>query len=719
LIEQLSQGAEGRLTLLEAPPGWGKTSLLAEWLSAEAGSRDFCWVSLDERDNDEVRFWSYVVASLSHCHEGLGKRSERALIAGASARDDALPSLINELAALERPLVLVFDDYHLISNSAIHDGVQFVIESLPARQHLVIATRMTPPLSLGRLRAAGELREVRSGALGFSVEEASQFVRGQIGSDVSESVIERLVERAEGWPAGIQLAALSMRESDDPEGFVREFAGDDRHVVDYLATEVLDRLDEELRDFLLATSILDQVSPELADALTQRTDGARMLHRVEEENLFIRALDARGHWYRYHRLFSELLRHELAYRAPERVEPLHQRAMDWHAAHGEITRAIEHGMLAGDVDGALALLAKHWLSFANEGRLGTVDAWLGQVPDEAIARNPGASFAAAWVARALGRLDDVEGWLALAEQGRSEGPLPMGSSSLASEAMGLRTLAHLFAGRVAAAHDAGTKAYEMEDDGDELGRGWASLGLGLVLSRLGRAPRALALLEDADRSLAARGLFAAQLMALGQIAMLHVDAGDRAGAWRAIRSAHAISDAHDLGEYPQLALAHVAEGRLRRAEGKPAREQLERGLSLARRGLGLLQIADALLALAEEAAFEGDHERAEASIEEARAIIDRCEDPGVVASQVTRARRDISAHAQPSAPRPARLRGELTERERAVLRLLDSELNQREMADMLYVSINTVKTHTRGIYRKLDVTSRPQAVEAARELGLI
>jgi LuxR family transcriptional regulator, maltose regulon positive regulatory protein len=297
LTEMLEREAGRRLTLISAPAGFGKSTLLGEWLSQV--ERPVAWVSLDEGDNDPARSLSYLVAALNTVEEGIGEGVLAALRSPEPPRIEALAgALINEMALLPGELDLIFDDYHLIDSESVHRIVSFLLEHLPEGAHLILSSRIDPPLPLSRLRARHQIAEIGSAELAFTPEETAAFLRGVMGLDLSTEDVATLEERTEGWIAGLQLAALSMRDRKDISGFVEAFSGSHRDVLDFLAEEVLERQLTNVREFLLNTSILDGLSGPLCDALTGRDDGQRTLEHLERENLFVVALDDERRWYR-------------------------------------------------------------------------------------------------------------------------------------------------------------------------------------------------------------------------------------------------------------------------------------------------------------------------------------------------------------------------------------------------------------------------------------
>jgi LuxR family maltose regulon positive regulatory protein len=329
-------------------------------------------------------------------------------------------------------LVLVLDDYHLITNAICHQTLEGFLDHLPAEVHVVLSTRLDPPLSLARMRARGELAELRVGELQFTGEEAAALLNGSMGLALAAEDVARLAERTEGWAAGLVLAGLSLRGRPDPSGLIAAFSGGDRHVADYLLAEVLERQPAELRAFLLRTSVLERLSGPLCDAVLETQGSAARLRELEASNLFVVALDDRREWYRYHQLFADLLRLQLGAREPELVPVLHRRAAAWHRQAGNVDAAIGHASTAGDLAEAGRLIARHWASHWLGGQRATVARWLEGLPDAAIAADPPVALITAW-SRGFGggSKQETDRWLAAAEDEGWEGVLPEGISSLA------------------------------------------------------------------------------------------------------------------------------------------------------------------------------------------------------------------------------------------------------------------------------------------------
>ena len=348
LLDALSAGRSRKLTLLSAPAGWGKTTLLAQWASAAGEDQRFSWLSLDLSDNDPVWFWMYVVATLQKVSAEVGIRAVELLAMGADPVQVVLPTLLNDLDTIASPIVLILDDSHLVVNRAVHEQLAFFIGRLPANLHVVLATRSDPMLPLARLRASGDLAEMRTDDLRFGASEAHHLLNNVLGLDLADADVQLLHQRTEGWAAGLNLAALSLAGRADAASFIKTFAGDNRHIVDYLMAEVLDGQPPHLRSFLLRTSVLERLSGPLCDATLQTSGSAAVLEKIERENLFVVPLDMSRHWYRYHQLFGELLRTELRRSEPDLVADLHRRAATWFETEGIIDEGLSHRIAAGD-----------------------------------------------------------------------------------------------------------------------------------------------------------------------------------------------------------------------------------------------------------------------------------------------------------------------------------------------------------------------------------
>jgi LuxR family transcriptional regulator, maltose regulon positive regulatory protein len=414
LTAKLERESGRKLTLISAPAGFGKTTLLVEWLKGrEDGDQSVAWVSLDEGDNDPVRFLSYVVAALRRTvGEEFGEGVLAALRSpGPPRMEGVLGAFVNELAGLPGEVAVVLDDYHVIDSESVHGIVSFLLEHLPPNVHLVISSRIDPHLHLSRLRTRNQMTELDAADLSFTSEEAATFLSSLMKLNLSAEDVAALEERTEGWIAGLQLAALSMRDRKDVSVFIRSFSGSHRDVLDFLAEEVLARQPDRVREFLLETSILDGLIGPLCDALTGRNDGQAMLERLERENLFVVALDDERRWYRYHHLFAEFLRGRLRHENPELEGELHLRASGWYEENEHIAEAIGHALSAPDHRLAAHLIGIGSRQAWSRGEVPTVLRWLEALPAEAKRRRPRLSLQHAMALALTGQPDDAENLL--------------------------------------------------------------------------------------------------------------------------------------------------------------------------------------------------------------------------------------------------------------------------------------------------------------------
>ena len=718
LVAELREGSGARLILVSAPAGAGKTTVLASWRADPAEQRPFAWLSLDDRDNDPVRFWSYVLAALRTVAPEVGAGVDGALrSAGGDLTELALPLLVNALTSLPEPIVLVLDDYHAISNADVHRSMEFLIDHLPRMVQVAVAGRSDPPLGLARLRACAELMEVRIADLRLSTEEATALLNGSLRLGLAPEQVRILRERTEGWAAGLQLIGLSLRGREDRERYIASFAGDDRQIVDYLMAEVLERQSPEVREFLLRTSIVQRLTGPLCDVLMDRSDSARRLVELERANLFLVPLDGRRRWYRYHHLFGELLAHELALAQPGDVAALHRRAYEWHLREGLVAEAIAHATAAGDHTKAAELIAANWLVFVNRGELMTVEAWTRTLPPEVAGSDPRLCLARAWILLVLGRPGEVEAEVRAAERRTLPGPLADGSSSVESSAAIVRTSARILLGDVGAAAQSAAIAAELEPDTSARWRPHVTNALGMTAFWSGAAQDAEDAFTETVSAGESAGYYAAQIYALGYLAVMSAERAETAEADRWVAMGRMLAERHSLGEHWVTAMVYYAAGKLARARGELqlARAELEHGLNIARRGGLRLDTVYGLLTLARIAVEAGAAAEARELRARAQRQLAACPDPGFLRSWA----KTEDAADTGSVPAAAASADELSERELVVLRLLSSRLSLREIGNELYVSLNTIKTHTRNIYAKLRVGSREQAVARARELGLL
>ena len=556
LIERLDEGLHRKLILVCAPAGFGKTTLLGEWVAALP--HPAAWLSLDEGDNDPARFLSYLVAALRTIAPSMGEGVLDALGSPQSPPTESiLTALLNEMAALAEDSVFVLDDYHVIHATAVDDALTFLLEHLPPRVKLVIATREDPPLPIARMRARGQLSELRAADLRFILTEAAGFLEGAMGLKLSAEEMAALEERTEGWIAGLQLAALSMRGREDVGEFIRAFAGDNRYIVDYLTEEVLGSQSDRIRSFLLSTSILDRLSGPLCDAVTGQEGGNARLEALERGNFFVVPLDDKRRWYRYHHLFADVLYAYLMAEQPDRVPVLHRRASEWYEHNGSVADAIRHALAAEDFGRAADLVELAVPEMRRSRQEVTLLGWFEALPDELFRVRPVLSVHYAGTLLQSGRLEGVEDRLRDAERwldtGADVGERPEGSSAemVVVDKEEFRRLP----GSVA------------------IYRAGIALVVGDVLGTVKYARRALDLAAEDDHF---RRGSAAALLGLAYWTSGDLEAGHRSyadGMAHLLRIGH-VSDA--IGCAIALADMRIGQGRLRDAMGT-----YERGLRLA------------------------------------------------------------------------------------------------------------------------------------------
>jgi LuxR family maltose regulon positive regulatory protein len=706
-----------RLALIDAPAGFGKTTLVAQWRARTAQGRRFAWVSLDHGDDDPARLWWYVVSALQRACPEIGGEGilNELRVQTPEVAETVLPALINELAALTAPVVLVLDDYQVIKERSCHDQIAFLLLHLPPTAQLVLITRADPPLQLARLRAAGEMVEIRARELRFAPEEAAALVQAVSDIQLSAPDLADLMERTEGWPAGVYLAALSLRGHPSPHAFVREFTGDNRFIVDFLAEEVLSRQPGEIRQFLARTSILTRFCGPLCDAVTGSANAAELIEELEHQNLFLIPLDDNRQWYRYHHLFAQLLRSQLARTDPGIVPELHKRASAWHRLSGSTEEAVSHAIAAGDVPGAVDLITHHWHEYVDAGRAATVRGWIHSLGEDRIAANPVVAHCAAWAAALTGDQTSVRRWLPVIETGEHEGPLPDGMGSLKSSAALLRGV-YGFEGLRLMRESAATAA-DLESDPASPWYALARMALGFSLYLSGEASAATRPLEEAVQS--EPSLLVIRLQVLSALALAAVELGRLEQAQELATAARDLAAAGDLSKAPQGAQAYIATGAVYAARGDldEARSELEHAYQSRRRVFGISPWPTlvATLLLARVLLDLGDRGGAAELAGEARDMLAMLPDSAeALRARLAELDRRIAGrpHAVPAAE-------PLTEREVDVLRLLEGALSLREIGQELFVSANTVKTHAQRIYRKLGVTTRHDAVEQGKLAGIL
>jgi LuxR family maltose regulon positive regulatory protein len=592
LIERLNGGLSRKLTLISAPAGFGKTTLVTQWLKrAQCPST---WLSLDESDNDPTRFLVYFVAAL----QAIEPRQESANTIGQGALsalrspqpppiEAVLTPLINEIATIPDRIILVLDDYHLIDAQSIHEALSFFLENQPPRFHLVIATRDDPHLPLSRLRARDQLTELRVTDLRFTPSEAAEFLNQVMGLKLSAEEANSLETRTEGWIAGLQLAALSMRGREDIPGLIRTFAGDNRYIVDYLVEEVLQRQPERVRSFLLQTAILERLTGSLCDAVTGQENGRGMLEALERGNLFVVPLDDQRRWYRYHHLFADVLRAHLMEAESERVPTLHRRASEWYEQNGLPFDAVRHALAAEDFERVASLAELAWQAMDESFQSAAWLGWVKALPDELIRTRPVLSTQyaeALWMGGELeaseARLRDAERWLeptrdmSTRTESSANGTCPeilpepgegQSRKMIVVDEEQFRTLPARIAivraynaqarGDVSATVKYAELALKLTPEEDHVGRAQATVALGFTYWASGDLEAAHRAIADWTNSMQKAGNIVFAVVSTFGLADIMVAQGRLNEAVRAYKQSLQLASAHD--EHVQRVTAHL------------------------------------------------------------------------------------------------------------------------------------------------------------------
>ena len=579
LVERLREGLHtGRkLTLISAPAGFGKTTLLSEWIE-DAQRRGpevrVGWLSLDENDNDPSRFLTYLVSALQRADPAI---SPEALARPLTPFEPALTALINDVAESAHEIILVLDDFQLIEEKSIRDALVFLLDHLPSNLHLAVASRSDPLLPVARLRAGGELTELRAADLRFTPDEAAVFL-GRMGDlELSAADVAALDARTEGWIAGLQLAALSMRDRSDVSGFIEGFTGSNRFVIDYLAEEVLQRQPDEVREFLLRTSLLDRLSGSLCDAVTGQTGSSEMLESLERDNLFVVPLDDRRQWYRYHHLFADVLRARLVRDRPDRATDLHVLASEWYERNDLPEDAVTHALAAADFERAASVIEGAVPAVRKSRQDATLLRWLTLLPDEIIDRRPVLGVYCAWSSLVAGDVEAVEPRLRAAERAlaaTTADGTPAHDSAAGEELRMLPVMIAVYRAAVAQARgdlvgirEHAERALDLIGPDDHLGRGAAAGFLGLAAWAAGDLEAGLRAFGEVRTSLRLAGNVADALGTTIVLADMLVPLGRLREAQRSYEQALLLATEHEPPPQSTADL-HVGISELLREQGE-------------------------------------------------------------------------------------------------------------------------------------------------------
>jgi LuxR family maltose regulon positive regulatory protein len=698
---------------ITAPAGYGKTTLLAEW--AERDPRPFAWVSVDEADDDPVVFLGHVAVALDRA-EGIGPQVFEAIASSTGATQGRILSRLGSaLSTRTQPFVLVLDDLDRLSEPVVMDAVATIAGYVPQGSLMALAARAVPNIGLPRLRADGRLVEVGVDDLMLGPTEAQRLLRGA-GVRTKKTEAVELADATEGWPVGLYLAALSLQEQRRSTLPPIRFDGHDRFVVDYVRSEVLGRLSRERQRFLTRTSILDRLSGPLCDAVMGRSGSARTLESIERQNLLLVPLDRRREWYRYHNLFRDALRTELVRREPEAIPELHRKAADRFEELGLLEDAFVHAHASGDEERAAGLLQRVSLPFYRMGRIATLRRWFDLLGDDVIARNVGLALMAAWIAALGGDPVGADRWVSVADHVPLDGPSLHGSASLRSSAAMVH--AQMSLGGAEAMYRAAQLAVR-EESGSSPFRPAALGHLGLATLIRGDDGAADALFAEASEVGMRIGAMSVASVAFAERSLIAATHGDRAAADEfAQRARGVVRDAH-LDEHITTGPVHAASARVALLAGDHEQARVE--LSAAQRlrpiltwGFPTISV-QTRLELARVHVGLTDAPGARTLLAEVDEILHHRPDLGVLTAQAAELRKHVGSVQSRRSPGPSTL----TVAELRLLAFLPTHLSFREIGARLYVSPNTVKTQAISIYRKFGVSSRSDAVQAARELRLL
>jgi LuxR family transcriptional regulator, maltose regulon positive regulatory protein len=682
LVRRLAEVHDIALALLVAPAGYGKTTTLLEW--AQHDERPFAWVALHRADDDA----EHLRASIARATDPLTGRG--------------------------REFVLVLDDVHVLRSREAIDVLTALIEDPPAGAQLALASRCEPPLPVGRLRAHREVLELTPRDFVMTRGEAAALLE-LAGAELTAADVDALVRRTEGWPAGLYLAAVSLRDQPDTTAAIARFGGDDRVVSDYVADSLLSELTAEEVTFLQRTSVLDRLSGPLCDAVLLETGSAERLRDLARANALVVPLDRTDEWYRYHGLLAQMLRAQLRRREPELEGELHRRASQWHADHGDVDAAIRHAAAAGDVRLAGDLLWTNAFRYIPQGHIATVRRWLGRFTDEQVAGYAPLALVAANAHLADGDRGHAEHWTAAAA--RALDSLPARRRPPAVEAGVAAMRAAIARDGVQRMRDDAARAYAL-DAQDSPARSMDRLLEGTACHLLGARDRAYELLEEGSR----RGVVGApsvNALCLSQLALLALDRDDWALATELAARARSQIERFRLAAYPtmSLVLAVAALTQAQRGRVQAATEDCAEATRLldTMDDFAPWYVAEVRIVLARAALRLSDVAGARALVEGAALAVRATPDAPVLAAWHEDASAQVDAYATSAIMTPATL----TTAELRILALLPTHLSFREMGSRLYVSPNTVKTQAQAVYRKLDASSRSDAVARANELGLL
>jgi LuxR family maltose regulon positive regulatory protein len=682
--------------------------MLRDW-STSGDTSSKAWLSVEPGDNDPTRFWAGVIAALNIAAPGVGSAALQMLMApGPKTPQSVVPSVLNDLARLPKRITLIIDDFQLITNKSTHADFSFFAEHLPATLGLILASRADPPLPLARLHARGELSEIRADDMRLSAMEIRELLAGTFGLAPAAEDIDVLEQRTEGWAAGVYMAGSSLQGSEDLGRVIRKLAGENRQIMDYFAAEVLAEQPDQVRSLLVRTSVLDRLTGPLCDAVTGSDGSQAMLEGLERSQQFLVPMDSTRHWYRYHTLFADVLRRELDKSEPGLASSLHRRASAWHRSQGLIADAISHAISAGDLTDARELLASHWNLLLHQGHPDAVDSLLNRLPAGMVIEDARMCLIRGYVECWLGRLDEVEPWLVAAEVAKPRGPFIDGLNSVESAACLLSADYCHMTGDLRGAEAASARSMDQLPS-DPWWRVMALTVQGVNLFWRGFCADARTLLQQVVAPTQLLVNDVCRCWAEGCLAAIALREGDVESTERHLQKAAELAARSRLGSYWMTATAMVTSADLLASSGKlaEARQVAGSALECAQRGPGRLETISALLCLARISFQAGSADDACTYIDEARQLMTKCADPGILNAHMTEATH-LADQAATSDGQAFRSDG-LSPREAQVLELVAGGHTNKEIGAELVVSVHTVERHLQNAYRKIGVRNRSDA----------
>ncbi len=731
LFEKLTEGLKNghSLTLISAPAGYGKTTLLTEWISTYQGQVG--WLSLDEQDNNESRFWKYFVSTFQTISNELVQKSLQNLEAN-QGKDSSffLTELVNDLTSVDQRKILVLDDFHVISNLAILEGLKFLLDHLPPTLHLIIVTRVDPRLSVSRLRAQGKLTEIRIADLRFTSGETLEFFNNLMNLELNSSDIQALETRTEGWIAGLKLAALSIQGNENAHSFIQSFTGNQQYILEYLVEEVLLRQPEAIQRFLVETSILERMCAPLCNAVTDTTDSDNILTELNHRNLFVIPLDAEHYWYRYHHLFAEFLKSYLKRKQADDLPTLHRRAAEWYKSNNHLEEALRHGFAIPDYQFVSQLVLNNWRRIYHQGHLNTAVQWLETLPIDFIRKTPPLGVAVCWTLFTRGDYDRIQLYLdditREFEQMVESGTVPKEHpefSIINQQVVLLKAIVMRHRGDIPTAMNLIEELIPTIDElRVNLGQTIADMGYTACYSQMGYNYVSAKDYNQADYYLSKVSPHARQcqnFLALAHSTMewvrVNLILGKIDQAERICRNELALMQQSEFADYPAFGLIQLALADVLRAKNllQEAATFLETGLETARKsghvyylGRGYLIAARLHHELGMENLVQEDLKNAEQ--------IGLSIQNNLLDEMIIQTKKSLESKPSPKQD----LIEPLSDRELDVLNLICAGRSNQEIADELFIALDTVKRHVNNIYGKLGVRRRSQAIIESRKLGL-